>query len=97
MKKLFSRDDSKFLLSLLLFIVLLTIRSGKYTYIVNILFFISLFIYYRTGLSKMFLGIFYFTVWVLFPEINSFQSPKILLYFLHSCFYSFTNHKYIRT
>lgn len=93
MKKLFSRYDSRFLLFLLLFTILLTIRSGKYTYIVNILFFISLFIYYRPALSKMFLRIFvftfFFTMWGVISG-NKFTSivedvvifsPLILLFF----------------
>ena len=71
MKKPFSQHDSRFLLSLLLFIILLSIRSGKYTYIVNILFFISLFIYYRPVLSKIFLRIFLFTSFLTISGIIS--------------------------
>ena len=44
MKKIFSRKNSSFLLLLLLFILVLSIRSGKYTYLVNSLFFLILFI-----------------------------------------------------
>jgi hypothetical protein len=75
MKKPFSKYDSEFLLSLLLFIGLLSIRSGKYTYIVNILFFICLFIYYRPVLSKIFLGMFLIAVFLTMWGIISGNQP----------------------
>lgn len=80
------------MLFLLLFILLLTIRSGKYTYIVNSLFFIALFLTYRVRFSVhtfyYFLLFGFLTIWgfifgnditSIAEDILSF-SPLILLF-----------------
>ena len=80
------------MLFLLLFIMLLTIRSGKYTYIVNSLFFIALFLTYRVRFSvhtfSYFLLFGFLTIWgfifgnditSIAEDILSF-SPLILLF-----------------
>lgn len=80
------------MLFLLLFILLLTIRSGKYTYIVNSLFFIALFLTYRVRFSVhtfyYFLLFGFLTIWgfifgndltSIADDILSF-SPLILLF-----------------
>jgi hypothetical protein len=51
MKKIFSRKNSSFILFLLLFILVLSVRSGKYTYLVNSIFFITLFFTYKTRIT----------------------------------------------
>jgi hypothetical protein len=92
MKKIFSRKDSSFMLFLLIVILLLTIRSGKYTYIVNSLFFIAMFLTYRVRFSVhtfcYFLLFGFLTIWGFFfgndftsiaEDILSF-SPLILLF-----------------
>jgi hypothetical protein len=55
-----SLDNSKLLVALLIIINLLSVRSGKYTYIVNLIFFISLFVFYKpmlTNISSIFLTV----------------------------------------
>lgn len=47
--------NSKALLVLLIIITILTIRSGKYTYLVNIVFFASLFLIYKPSISWIFI------------------------------------------
>ena len=59
MKKPFTRNNSIALLSLLIFITILFIRSGNYSYIVNIIFFGVLFFYYRKVLTAHTLGYFF--------------------------------------
>jgi len=88
----FSSKNSKLILFLLLLISILSIRSGKYTSIVNILFFGGLFFYYRIVLTthslRYFALIIFFTIWgiihgnnydSIIEDVLSF-SPIILLF-----------------
>ena len=92
MKNPFSNKNSKLLLFLLIFISILSIRSGKYTPIVSILFFIGLFFFYRPVLTNTFLRFFaviiFLTFWgairgndfnSIIEDLMSF-SPLILLF-----------------
>ena len=92
MKNPFSNKNSTLMLVLMLLILLLSVRSGKYTYLVNILFFAVLFFYYRTFLTshalKYFVVIIFLTFWGLIHGNNFISimedllglSPFILLF-----------------
>jgi len=92
MKNPFSNKDSKFLIFLLIFISILSIRSGRYTSLVNFSFFVGLFLYYRPNFTISFLRYFaiilFYSIWgiihgndyySIIEDIMSF-SPLILLF-----------------
>lgn len=67
MKIPFSRKDSRLIIFLMILILVLLVRSGKYTYLVNALFFGTLTFYYSPYLTKLtaryFAVFIFFTFW----------------------------------
>ncbi len=88
--------NSKALLVLLIIITILSIRSGKYTYLSNIIFFASLFLIYKPSISYIFIFYLQFSLLLIVIGIlnnNNFTdiisdfisfTPIILLFFLNS-------------
>ena len=78
--------NSKALLVLLIIITILSTRSGKYTYLVNIVFFASLFLIYKPSISYIF--IFYLQFSLLLSLIGLLNNNNIVN--IISDFISFT-------